>query len=69
MSRPAPPEPFRKKTQVAEPGPRAATAAGIRALSSARVRTKKHQIGLRWLYEDDSIWQTKGFNDARHAVF
>ena len=41
MSSPASFEPLRKKTQIAEPGPMAPTAAGIRASSSDRVRANR----------------------------
>src|SRR5262245_59609177 len=42
MSSPASLEPLRKKTQIAEAGPRRATARGIRASRSARVRTNRN---------------------------
>jgi hypothetical protein len=42
MSSPAPLEPLRKNTQIAEAGPSAATAEGMRASSSTRVRTNRN---------------------------
>ena len=69
MSNPALLEPLRKNTQIAEAGPRAATAGGIRASSSARVRTNRNtRSALARLDERHSLRQTKGLNDTGNAI-
>ena len=52
MSSPASLEPLRKNTQIAEAGPRAATAGGILSSSSPRVRTNRNtELGFGSLHE------------------